>query len=120
MKLSIERTNNIAVVGIPGEDLDAQNAKAFKKAVTPLLEENLNFIFDLSELNFVDSSGLGAILSSLRHVNNTGRDLKLCGLSTPVRALFELVRMHRIFDIYNDRDEALLAYQTSTDVVELT
>ena len=64
-------------------------------------------IFDLAELRFVDSSGLGAFLSSLRQLNATGGDLKLCGMTKPVRALFELVRMHKIFDICGTKDEAI-------------
>ena len=68
-------------------------------------------IFDLAELRFVDSSGLGAILSSLRQLNANGGDLKLCGMSKPVRALFELVRMHKIFEIHETRDDAIRAFQ---------
>ena len=60
-------------------------------------------VFDLRELRFVDSSGLGAILSCLRQLNGKGGELKLCGMTKPVRALFELVRMHKIFDIYVDK-----------------
>ena len=120
MNLFIERTDDIAIVNIPGEDLDAHNAKNFKKSIEPLLSENLRIVFDLSELNFVDSSGLGAILSCLRRLNSAGGDLKLCGLSTSVRALFELVRMHRIFDIYNNSDEACRAFALTDPVTELS
>ena len=66
-------------------------------------------VFDRSALQFVDSSGLGAILSSLRQLNSTGGDLKLCGMTMPVRTLVELVWMHRIFDIHNTREEAVNA-----------
>jgi anti-sigma B factor antagonist len=66
---------------------------------------------DLSHLRFVDSSGLGAMLSCLRQLNATGGDLKLCGMSKAVRAVFELVRMHRIFDIYDTRELAVSAFQ---------
>jgi anti-sigma B factor antagonist len=65
----------------------------------------------MSELKFVDSSGLGAILSCLRQQNASGGELKLCGMLKPVRALFELVRMHRIFDMYNTREEAIMAFR---------
>jgi anti-sigma B factor antagonist len=66
-------------------------------------------VFDLRELRFVDSSGLGAILSCLRQLNAKGGDLKLCEMTKPVRALFELVRMHKIFDIYVTKEQALRA-----------
>ena len=75
-----------------------------------MLEANTKLVFDLSRLRFVDSSGLGAFLSCLRHVNAKGGDLKLCGMSKPVRAVFELVRLHRIFDILGTREEAVRAF----------
>jgi len=74
-----------------------------------VLEPCSKVVFDLRELRFVDSSGLGAILSCLRQLNAKGGDLKLCEMTKPVRALFELVRMHKIFDIYVTRGEALRA-----------
>jgi len=67
-------------------------------------------VLDLSRLRFVDSSGLGALLSCLRQLTGRGGDLRLSGMSKPVRALFELVRMHRIFDIYPTKEEAIKAF----------
>ena len=51
------------------------------------------------------------MLSCLRQLNAAGGDLKLCGMSKAVRAVFELVRMHRIFDIYDTREQAVSAFQ---------
>ncbi|MBI3736649.1 STAS domain-containing protein, partial [Candidatus Sumerlaeota bacterium] len=58
----------------------------------------------------LDSSGLGAILSCLRKLNSVGGDLKLCAMSKPVHTLFELVRMHKIFEIFPTRDEAVRSF----------
>jgi anti-sigma B factor antagonist len=74
-----------------------------------VLEPCSKVVFDLRQLRFVDSSGLGAILSCLRQLNAKGGDLKLCEMTKPVRALFELVRMHKIFDIYVTKEQALRA-----------
>ena len=111
MELAIEKMDEVTVVILPGEELDASNAKAFKDNVAPLLQPQAKVVLDLSQLRFVDSSGLGSILSCLRQLSTTGGDLKLCGMSQRVRALFELVRMHRIFDIYTTRDEAVRAFR---------
>jgi len=110
MEVILEVTNNVAVLVLPGMNLDAGNAKEFKRDILPVLEGKPKVILDMSELKFVDSSGLGAILSCLRQQNANGGELKLCGMLKPVRALFELVRMHRIFDLYNTREEALTAF----------
>ncbi len=110
MELKPRMHNDVAIITIPGDHLDAGNVKEFKRDIVPLLETHKQIVFDMSELRFVDSSGLGAILSCLRQLNATGGDVKLASLSKGVRALFELVRMHRIFDIYNSADEAAQAY----------
>lgn len=94
-------------IRIESESLDAGNSNEFKQMITPHLESHRLVIIDLSTLDFVDSSGLGALLSCLRATNNKGNQLKLIGLTKPVRALFELVRMHRIFSIYNSQAEAI-------------
>lgn len=111
MKLTIESINDITVVQIAHENLDAGNVKEFRDSIAPILERSKRVIFDMRELRFVDSSGLGAIISSLRKLNASGGDLKLFGMNKSVRALFELVRMHRIFDILNTQEEAIRSFE---------
>ncbi len=111
MEMRIEKMGEVTVVVLPGERLDASDATEFKRNIAPVLEGNSKVVFDMSQLRFVDSSGLGAILSCLRQLNANGGDLKLCGLSKPVRALFELVRMHKVFNIFNTKEEAVNALQ---------
>ena len=113
MELTAEKVGDVLVVGIPSDHLDASNAKEFKRAMAPLLRENTRIAFDMDELSFVDSSGLVAILGCLREVNANEGDVKLFSMAKPVRALFELVRMHRIIDILETRDEALRAFQAA-------
>ena len=76
-----------------------------------MLEAHAQVIFDLSRLEFIDSSGLGALLSCLRQIQARDGDLKLCGMAQPVRALFELVRMHRIFHLFDTQAAAIRAFQ---------
>ncbi|MEW6128488.1 MAG: STAS domain-containing protein [Acidobacteriota bacterium] len=111
MEPILERVGSVTVVFLPTDTLDASNVKEFKRDVGSVINERKKVVFDLERVNFVDSSGLGAILSCLRQLNAQGGDLKLCSLGKPVRALFELVRMHRIFDIYNCKDEAIRAFE---------
>lgn len=110
VQLTVENHQGIAIVTLLGKSLDASNAKEFKRSLVPVIEEYTQVIFDLSKLEFVDSSGFGGILSALRQLNGKGGDLKLCSLTKTVRVLFELVRMHRLFEIFNTREEALSAF----------
>lgn len=110
MDIAIERLQDVAVIEVPYEEIDASNAAEFKHALAAVVSTEPRLIFDLHRLRFVDSSGLGSFLSCLRKVNEHGGELKLCGMATAVRAVFELVRMHRVFDIHPTRDAALAAF----------
>jgi anti-sigma B factor antagonist len=68
--------------------------------MSPILEKSSKVVFDMSSVNFLDSSGCGALLSCLRQVNTAGGDMKLFGVTKPVRTLFELIRMHRIRTLF--------------------
>jgi anti-sigma B factor antagonist len=111
MEIAVEKVGDVAVVEVPVEELDASNTGELKHDIAPVLEANTKLVIDLSRLRFVDSSGLGAMLSCLRQLTAKGGDLKLSGMQKQVRAVFELVRMHRIFDIYGTREEAVRAFQ---------
>ena len=112
MEITVDKMESIAVAVVPVDELDASNAGEFKRDIAPVLQANTKLVLDLSRLRFVDSSGLGAMLSCLRQLSAKNGDLKLCGMSKQVRALFELVRMHRIFDIYGTKEEAVKAFQS--------
>ncbi len=110
MDAAVQKSGDIAIITLPGDKLDAANVAEFKRDITSILQAHSKVVFDMSQLKFIDSSGLGAILSCLRQLNAGGGDLKLYGLSKSVRALFELVRMHRIFDICGTREDAISAF----------
>jgi|SRR5581483_7742676 len=111
MELAIDKTGDVAVVTVSVEELDASNAPELKRDIAPVLQANMKVVLDLSRVRFMDSSGLGAMLSCLRQINAKKGELKLCGLSRQVRSAFELVRLNRIFDIYPSRDGAVRALQ---------
>lgn len=113
MQLAVETVGNVAVVTIPVEDLDGTNAEEFKRDVAPVLATHSNLVLDVSRLRFVDSAGLGSVISCLRKLNAKGGDLKLSGMSTPVRGVIELVRMHRVFDILPTKEEAVRAFASA-------
>ena len=111
MEIAVDKIDSVAVATVPVDELDASNAEEFKRDMAPVLQTNTRLVLDLSRLRFVDSSGLGAMLSCLRQLSAKSGDLKLCGMSKQVRGLFELVRMHRIFDICGTKEEAVHAFK---------
>lgn len=111
MELSgrIEGTN-VLVVELREDRLDASNVREFKDAVQSMTKDATQVVLDLSGVKFVDSSGMGTLISCLRQLNGRKGDLRMCCMSTTVRALFELMRMHRVFSIHDTRVAAVRSY----------
>ena len=110
MEIREEKINDVEVLKLEGR-LDASSAKDIKEKVALLTKENrVKLVIDMGGIDFIDSSGLGSLISSLRSVNKLGGDIKISALQDQVRAIFELTRLHRIFGIYDDRDAAAMSY----------
>ena len=94
------------------ESLDAHDAPEFKEKVIDLIEANslIRVVFDLHQMQFIDSSGLGSFLSVLRVLHSHGGELKLACMNKPVRTMFELVSMHKIFEIFNTKEDAIRSF----------
>jgi anti-anti-sigma factor len=114
MEFSNYNDEDILVVKLEKESLDAKEAPEFKKRITSLIDQEgaQKVIFDLSKLTFIDSTGLGCFLSILRSLNGSQGDLKLANMTRSIHAIFEIVCMNKIFEIYNSVEEALEAYQS--------
>ena len=72
MEITVEQLNDVMVVVPMGKYLDASNAKEFKRNMATLLQPSAKVVCDMSQIEFVDSSGLGAIMSCLRQLNAAG------------------------------------------------
>jgi anti-anti-sigma factor len=112
MELSTYLVDNKLVIMPKEENLDAKNATNFKKNVLNLLQsgQTVQVILDLTYLRFIDSSGLGVLLSLQRILNKQGGILKLVHLNKPVQSMFEIVSMHRIFEIFQNVDDAVQSF----------
>jgi anti-sigma B factor antagonist len=87
--------------------IDASVAAQFKGSLIECIRAgHTTVILDLSNVEFIDSSGLGAIVSGLKAVGPAG-DLVLCGPRDAVMNLFRLTRMNRVFQIFATEDEAI-------------
>jgi len=104
--------NDVAILTIKNSYLDASNAAQIREDILSQLGGCNRAILDLSQVTFLDSAGLGGLLSCLRHIAGAGGDLKLCGVTDEVRVLFDLIRMQRLFEIFTTRDEAVLSFQS--------
>ena len=87
--------------------IEVTNAQRFKERVREHLEPRVSLVINLEHVDLLDGGGLGALVWLLREVESRAGQVRLCGLKKPVQILLEVVRMHRVFDIYPDTDQAI-------------
>ena len=112
MKLGLERVDDILIVTVPGPVLDVVHADEFKRAVYPILAEETKAVLDIAKLDFVDSSGLSAFVACVKALRAAGGDLRICGMTKQVRWLFDLLKMHKICDLFDTKEEAIKRFKT--------
>ncbi|MCI0455970.1 MAG: STAS domain-containing protein [Gemmataceae bacterium] len=111
MQPTVEKLGEVTVVTVNAEALDAGNSEEFRQEMAPVLADCRKLVLDLGRVQFMDSRGCGAILSCLRRLSEVGGDLKLCRVTGVVRTVFELIRLHRICELYDTREQAVQAFQ---------
>lgn len=108
MKLHLEKIQAYSVIFIEEDRIDAHNSAELKDYILHLLEQGeLHLIVQLADVRFIDSSGLGALLSGYKHAAAKSGKLVLACCSQQVAAMFELTRLNRAFEMYADLNEAL-------------
>src|SRR4029077_8959735 len=95
----------------PRGDLDMAAAEQMKRTLVKLVDDgNRKVLVDLGQVGYVDSSGMGALVASLKHARAAGGELRLCALQDDVRAIFEMTRLNKAVIIPPSRSEALGAW----------
>ena len=112
MKLTSESRGDILIISFAEEgSLEASNVIDFREAVMGLLKEGDKVVLDLGNVNFMDSSGLGAIVALGKSLAEGGGELKLANITPQVRTVFELTRLHQAFEIYDTVEEAAASFR---------
>jgi anti-sigma B factor antagonist len=109
MEIAQHNEGKVMVAKMSDPRVDARLAAEFKRHLLELIESGHPLIaLDLSDVDFIDSSGLGAIVSALKQLKGRG-DLVIVGARPAVINLFRLTRMDRVFRMFPRADEAVAA-----------
>ena len=105
--LAVTRERGVTVVAPTMKRLDASVAPAFKQAVVQAVEgADKRLVLDLAAVEFLDSSGLGAMVSILKALGTQG-SVAVCNARGAVQSLFQLTRMDKVFTLLPSRQEAV-------------
>jgi anti-sigma B factor antagonist len=97
------------VVSLKEKRLDAVIAASFREALVERIDQGQrNIVLDMAYVNFMDSSGLGAVVFILKHLGHKGR-LHICGVTPGVMAVLKLTRMDRVLKTFETRQAAVAA-----------
>jgi anti-sigma B factor antagonist len=109
MNLEHHTQDGVDIVKLPERLLmaDAANARTLLKDI--IGQGSGKLVLDLTDTTFMDSSGLAVLVSSLQAARKKSGDVYLVNMSSTVRALFELTRLHTVFQIFDDKAGALRA-----------
>lgn len=105
--IDVKFNNGISVVRCI-DRIDIYNSPVFDATIDMLISQNKNSVLlDMNEVFYIDSSGLGVLISSMRKLQKDGRFFKIIGLSDFVKKVIRRARMENYFDIYETEEDAM-------------
>lgn len=101
---------NVAILSLDGQ-LDLTSASTLKEASKEVLEnETKKIVLNLDKVDFINSSGLGALVSILKDVRNARGSMKISNLAPYVREIFDITQLSNIFEIFHDETQAITSF----------
>jgi anti-sigma B factor antagonist len=111
MEIRMREQDGVAILSLSGR-LDLASGATLKEHFKRLAEkETAQVHLNLGEVEFINSSGLGALVSIMKEVRLMKGRLTLSNLASYVQEIFEITQLSHIFEIYSTEDEALATYQ---------
>jgi len=110
MSFDVQRVDSVTVIDVKGQ-LIVGNRQELKQRVLDELEGGARrFLVDFAGTGYIDSSGLGVLVSLSKKIREQGGELRLAGLNEDLQTLFELTKLDTLFAITRTAEEALAAF----------
>ena len=111
MKLTTRDVSGVSIVDLSGKITLGEGGVALREEVRKLLaEDKKKIVLNLAEVNYIDSSGLGELVSAYTAVKNAGGELKLLNLTSKVRDLLVITKLVTVFDVKDDEAAAVSSF----------
>ncbi len=111
VKLKERKRDGVAILELSGKLMGGPDAEAFDSTLKTLLHEGIrNFLVDLDKVKWVNSTGLGILISGYSTVKKNGGDLKLLRVSSRIENIFMVSKLYTVFDSFDDEDEAVRSF----------
>ncbi len=110
MELSVEHVGDVTVAKLCVDSLTVTNAKLFRSDMENLLKSDVKIVLDMSRLSFIDSSGIGALLSCINKAQSMNASVRLSAVTRSVQNILELVRVDRFVQVFDMVDDAVHSF----------
>jgi len=111
MTIETRTVNDVTILDIHGKITIGEGSAEIRNKVRDLLQAGRKkILLNLGDVSYVDSSGIGELVSSYTTVTNQGGDLKLLNLTKKLRELLAITKLLTVFDTFDDEDKAVASY----------
>src|SRR5213595_840773 len=111
MKASTRQVDGITVVDLSGRITLGEGSVVLRDAVRDLLAKGeKKLLLNLGDVTYIDSSGIGELVSAFTTVRNQGGELKLLNLTKKVHDLLQITKLYTVFDVKDDEASAVKAF----------
>ena len=111
VKLTSRQVGDVTVIDAAGRITLGEGASAFRDMIRDLaVKGNKKLLLNLAEVSYIDSSGIGELVSGFTTVTNNGGQLKLVGLSKRVKDLLQITKLYTVFEVHDEEPEAIRSF----------
>jgi anti-sigma B factor antagonist len=111
LRMSTRTVNGVLVVDCSGRVVFGEESATLRDTVKKLIAQSPNVVLSLREVNFIDSGGLGTLVSLYTTARNAGGAVKLARLSQRVGDLLQVTKLLTIFEVFDDEEEAAKSFK---------
>ena len=111
MRTEVKRLDNITILGLHGKITIGEGDVLLRKNIKEQIEKGgKNLILDLKDVKYMDSSGIGELVSSFTTVKNAGGTLKLANLNSRIHDLLQLTALITVFEVFDSVEDAINSF----------
>ena len=111
VKLNTRQVGDVSVVYVAGRITLGEGSSALRDTLRDMINKNQKkILLNLGDVNYIDSSGIGELVSGFTTVTNSGGQLKLLNLNKRVKDLLQITKLYTVFDVHEDEAGAIRSF----------
>lgn len=111
MKVAVRQVDGVTILDLSGRITLGEGSITLRDSVRDLLAKgSKKILLNLAEITYIDSSGVGELVSAFTSVKNAGGELKLLNLTKKVHDLLQITKLYTVFDIWDSETSAITAF----------